>query len=56
MAAAIDKEMRKIIDTAYHRAESLIKSNMEALNRIAEALLEKETIDGREFEALFQGD
>ncbi len=56
VAAAIDKEMRKIIDTAYHRAESLIKSNMEALNRIAEALLEKETIDGREFEALFQGD
>ncbi|NMA48158.1 MAG: cell division protein FtsH, partial [Tissierellia bacterium] len=54
VAAAIDKEMRKIIDTAYHRAESLIKSNMEALNRIAEALLEKETIDGREFEALFQ--
>ena len=54
VAAAIDREMRKIIDTAYHRAESLIKSNMEALNRIAEALLEKETIDAREFEALFQ--
>ena len=54
VAAAIDKEMRKIIDTAYHKAESLIKSNMEALNRIAEALLEKETLDSREFEALFQ--
>ncbi len=54
VAAAIDKEMRKIIDTAYHKAESLIKSNMEALNRIAEALLEKETLDAREFEALFQ--
>lgn len=54
VAAAIDKEMRKIIDTAYHKAESLIKSNMEALTRIAEALLEKETLDAREFEALFQ--
>ena len=54
VAAAIDKEMRKIIDTAYHKAESLIKSNMEALNRIAEALLEKETLDAREFESLFQ--
>jgi cell division protease FtsH len=55
VAAAIDKEMRKIIDTAYHRAESLLKDNMEVLHRIAEALLEKETIDAREFEELFQG-
>ncbi|MCR3955681.1 MAG: ATP-dependent zinc metalloprotease FtsH, partial [Gudongella sp.] len=45
VAAAIDKEMRKIIDTAYHRAESLLKENMDVLHRIAEALLEKETID-----------
>lgn len=55
VAAAIDKEMRKIIDTAYHRAESLLKQNMEVLHRVAEALLEKETIDAREFEEIFQG-
>ena len=55
VAAAIDKEMRRIIDTAYHKAESLIKENMETLHRIAEALLERETIDAREFEELFQG-
>lgn len=55
VAAAIDKEMRKIIDTAYHRAESLLKENMETLHRIAEALLEKETIDAKEFEEIFQG-
>jgi len=55
VAAAIDKEMRKIIDTAYHKAEDLIKLNMEALTRIAEALLEKETLDAKEFEAIFQG-
>lgn len=55
VAAAIDKEMRKLIDTAYHKAESLIKANMEVLHRLAEALLEKETIDSREFEEIFQG-
>jgi cell division protease FtsH len=55
VAAAIDKEMRKIIDTAYHRAESLLKENMDVLHRIAEALLEKETIDAKEFEEIFQG-
>ncbi len=55
VAAAIDKEMRKIIDTAYHRAESLLKENMDTLHRIAEALLEKETIDAKEFEEIFQG-
>lgn len=55
VAAAIDKEMRTLIDTAYNRAETLIKENMEKLNRIAEALLEKETIDAKEFEELFLG-
>jgi cell division protease FtsH len=55
VAAAIDKEMRKLIDTAYHRAEAIIKQNMEILHRLADALLEKETIDAREFEEIFQG-
>lgn len=55
VAAAIDKEMRTLIDTAYNRAETLIKENMDKLNRIAEALLEKETIDAKEFEELFLG-
>ncbi len=55
VAAAIDKEMKTLIDTAYHKAESLIKENMDTLHRIAEALLEKETIDAREFEEIFQG-
>ncbi|MDX9917870.1 MAG: ATP-dependent zinc metalloprotease FtsH [Gudongella sp.] len=55
VAAAIDKEMRTLIDTAYHKAESLIKNNMETLHRLADTLLEKETIDAREFEEIFQG-
>ena len=55
VAAAIDEEMRKLIDTAYHRAKTLISDNIDILHRIAEALLEKETIDAREFEEIFQG-
>lgn len=55
VAATIDSEMRKMIDTAYHRAEKIISENMDILNRIAEALLEKETIDAKEFERLFLG-
>ncbi len=53
VAAKIDEEIKKIIDTAYNRCSEMIGSNMEKLKEIAELLLEKETIDGKEFEALF---
>ncbi len=56
VAATIDSEMRKIIDKAYNTAEDLIEKNIEKLHRIAQALLEKETLDAKEFEALFLGE
>jgi cell division protease FtsH len=55
VAAKIDREMRKIIDGAYHKTETLLSDNMEKLDRVAKALLEKETISGKEFEMLFEG-
>lgn len=55
VAAKIDKEMRRIIDNAYHKTETLLSENMEKLDRVAQALLEKETITGKEFEVLFEG-
>ncbi|NLY46027.1 MAG: ATP-dependent zinc metalloprotease FtsH [Tissierella sp.] len=55
VAATIDSEMRKLIDTAYHKAETLIRENIDVLHRIADALLEKETLDAREFEEIFSG-
>ncbi|NLK43582.1 MAG: ATP-dependent zinc metalloprotease FtsH [Tissierellia bacterium] len=55
VAAAIDREMRQLIDTAYNKAEKLLKDNMDKLHRVAEALLEKETLTGVEFEEIFQG-
>lgn len=56
VAAAIDAEMRELIDTAYQRAKVLLEENMDTLHRISDMLLEKETLDAREFEAIFQGE
>ena len=53
VAAAIDKEMRDIIDKAYQKSEQLLKENLDKLHLVAEALLEKETLDSKEFEAVF---
>jgi cell division protease FtsH len=55
VAAKIDREMRKIIDAAYSRTEKLLSENMEKLHNVAQALLERETITGKEFEILFEG-
>ncbi len=55
VAGKIDAEMRRIIDTAYHKTEKLLGENMEKLHNVAQALLEKETISGKEFEILFEG-
>ncbi|MBN2285817.1 MAG: ATP-dependent zinc metalloprotease FtsH [Tissierellales bacterium] len=54
VAAQIDREMRTIIDKAYHKAESLLRENIDKLHRVAAALLEKETLGGKEFEELFE--
>lgn len=46
-AHMIDVEIKKIIDTQYKRATQIITERREALEMIAEALLEHETIDGK---------
>jgi len=52
VAAKIDNEMRTIIDKAYYKAENLLKDNMEKLHKVAEALLEKETLDAEQFKEI----
>lgn len=52
IAAAIDREMRKIMDDSFERAKKLIDEHREQLDKIAYALLEKETIEGEEFVSL----
>ena len=53
VAAAIDREMRGLIDRAYNTSEKLLQENMNVLHKVAEALLDKETLDGKEFEEIF---
>jgi cell division protease FtsH len=48
----IDEEVKRIIDTAYQRAVKLLTDNMDKLTAVANVLLEKEKIDGDEFETI----
>ncbi len=52
-AGVIDEEVKRIIDDAYNRAEEILKEHIDKLHRVAGVLLEKEKIDGEEFDAIF---
>lgn len=52
VAHAIDKEARRIIDECYMKAQTLILENMDKLHAIAQTLMEKETIEAKEFAEL----
>ncbi len=54
VAAAIDQEMRELIDQAYKRAEEIINNHHNELHGIAKALLEKETLEAVEFKELLK--
>jgi cell division protease FtsH len=54
-AAAIDEEVRKFVLQGYDRAKSILSGNREALIRIAEALLEHESLDAAEVKLLIAG-
>jgi cell division protease FtsH len=55
VAAKIDAEVRQLIDVAYGRAKEALLTHREVLDRLAALLVEKETIEAEEFEALFEG-
>ena len=56
VASEIDEEVRKIMVAAYKEAEDILKTNMDKLNRVAEALIRVETLDGEQFEKLYTGE
>ena len=51
-AQRIDAEMREFIDHAYKAAEKVLTVNKDALKKIAETLMEKETLEQDDFDAL----
>jgi len=54
MAAMIDNEVRRIMDECYNEARRIIEENIDVLHKCAALLLEKERIERKEFEALFE--
>ncbi len=54
-AEEIDKEVYSIIHTAYEKAKQILIEKRDALDRMAQALLELETIDGAEVDRLIAG-
>ena len=53
-ARKIDEVVRSVIDTAYHRARSLLTTNLDKLHTMAQALLLYETIDGEQITAIME--
>ena len=55
VAAIIDEEVKALIDNAYARCESILKTHAKELDLVARYLLEHETMDAKTFERVFTG-
>lgn len=51
----IDQAVNKIIEEAHRKAQEILKNNRERLDRVAAALIEKETLEADEFKTLIAG-
>ncbi len=54
IAALIDEEVRRFVHDAYERAKNILITHREALDKLSEILLEKETLEGKELEQLLE--
>ncbi len=55
IAKAIDQEIRRTIDNCYQNAQDILESKRDKLELIAQALLEKETLDAAEIKEMVEG-
>jgi cell division protease FtsH len=53
IAAKIDNDVKDIIDSSYNKILNVLTENVSKLDAVANAMLEKEKIEGDEFEELF---
>ena len=53
-AAEVDQEVMRVLKEAYEEAKRLLSENRDVLDKIAEFLIEKETITGKEFMKIFR--
>jgi cell division protease FtsH len=54
-AHVIDEEVRRLIDSNYQRAKSVLESNLDKLHKMAEALIKYETIDESQLKDIMSG-
>lgn len=54
IASAIDRETRNLIEAQYEHAKTILTENMNKLTKIAQALIERETIEGKELEEFLE--
>jgi cell division protease FtsH len=55
VAREIDSEIRRIIEDAHKQARDILTEHREQLDRVAKILIDRETLERREFEALLDG-
>ena len=55
VANKIDKEVKKIIESAYTRAKDILTKNKRKLKKIARNLIERETLEGKDLDDLLNG-
>ena len=53
-AGIIDEEVKKIIDYAYNKAKNILSEHADKLHAVAGVLMEKEKIEGEEFDRIFE--
>ncbi|SMP11200.1 cell division protease FtsH [Desulfurobacterium pacificum] len=56
MKRLIDKEVKRIIKEAYEKTKEILSSNMEKLENLAKALLDRETLTGEEIDLAIKGE
>ena len=54
IAAKIDNEVNVLIDQAYERAKEILKKHKKLVENVANRLIEKETLNGKDFATFFK--
>ena len=55
LAYKVDQEVKRLLDSAYAKAEEILKGKMDLLHKVTKVLIEREKIDGEEFNILWEG-
>ncbi len=55
-AQLIDNEIRTIVNQSYEKAKDILQKNMATLHQLANTLLEKEVLDGRQIDSIIKGE